>query len=212
MKAHVLAGIGFDSNQYFIEGKKPILIDTGSGLYTSNTIRFIEAHGAALDKIILTHRHIDHIGGAKAIAEKFGCDIFISKDDSQAVREGRQEPFIQIEIVMPKLDVKVLEYGEVLKDHGLEVIHSPGHTIGSIVLYNKAENLLFSGDTVFAYGGVGRWDVETGNMDQLLASIERISKLRIERLYPGHGPVIRTGAYKHILTSLNALKTMRPIL
>lgn len=208
MKVHVLEGIGFDSNQYLIEGDKALLIDTGSGLYLKDTMRFIESLVKRLDTIILTHRHIDHVGGAKIISEKFGCEIFASTDDSMSLIMGKQEPGIPLGLEMPKLRVKTLEYGELLEDFELEVMHSPGHTIGGIALYNKAEKSLFSGDTVFAYGGVGRWDLETGSRAQLLDSIKRIASLNIENLYPGHGPSIKGNAYEHVLMALNTMEVM----
>lgn len=208
MKVHILEGTGFDSNQYLIEGDKALLVDTGSGLYLKDTMRFIESHVKKLDTIILTHRHIDHVGGAKFISEKFGCEIFASTDDSMPLIMGKQESGISLGLEMPKLRVKTLEYGELLKDFELEIMHSPGHTIGGITLYNKAEKSLFSGDTIFAYGGVGRWDLETGSRAQLLDSIKKIANLNIENLYPGHGSSIEGNAHEHVLMALNTLEVM----
>jgi glyoxylase-like metal-dependent hydrolase (beta-lactamase superfamily II) len=108
-------------------------------------------------------------------------------------------------IEIPKLKVATFEYGERFGDSGLELIHSPGHTIGSIVLYDRATKSLFSGDTVFANGGVGRWDLETGNLGQLRESITKIEELGLENLYPGHGPAIEGGASEHVRMSLDSL-------
>ena len=83
-------------------------------------------------------------------------------------------------------------------------MHTPGHTIGSMCLIGK--NCLFSGDTVFADGGVGRWDLDTGNYEQLLDSLEKLADIMVDDLYPGHGPSARGNAPDHLAMSLRALK------
>ncbi len=205
---HILEGIGFDSNQYLIEGDKRLLIDTGSGLHLKNTIDFIETHVKTIDTIILTHRHIDHTGGAKSLAKRYDCRVYSSKDDSIPLIEGKQDSILQLGLEIPKLDVKTFEYGERLDEYGLEIMHSPGHTVGSVVLYNENELSIFSGDTIFAFGGVGRWDLDTGNLTQLLESIKKLAELEIRNLYPGHGPWINENGNEHVIMALTALEEM----
>lgn len=74
-----------------------------------------------------------------------------------------------------------------LGDSTLRVIHTPGHTPGSICLYEAQSKSLFSGDTVFPYGSVGRTDLPGGSSRDLIRSISRLVKLDVSVLYPGHG-------------------------
>ena len=86
----------------------------------------------------------------------------------------------------------------------LTVIHTPGHTVGSICLLGQGN--LFSGDTVFADGGVGRWDLETGDYNQLLASVEKLAGMNFENLFPGHGLSVEGNAKVHLDLSLRHLR------
>ncbi|MCK4247341.1 MAG: MBL fold metallo-hydrolase, partial [Methanomicrobia archaeon] len=70
----------------------------------------------------------------------------------------------------------------------LEVLHTPGHTDGSICLYDEAKKIMFSGDTFFI-DGIGRTDLPSGNEEALKESLERLASLDIEKVYPGHGRV-----------------------
>ena len=85
---------------------------------------------------------------------------------------------------------------------------TPGHTEGSICLLHGKSKTLFTGDTVFTGGSVGRWDLATGNYDQLVSSLEKLRKLDFENLYPGHGPYTEGDALEHVDLGLNAMKTL----
>jgi len=89
-------------------------------------------------------------------------------------------------------------------DHDLEVIHTPGHTAGGICLYDREHRILLSGDTVFA-GGVGRWDLATGNLQELIASVRSLLALEPADLYPGHGPCAIGDALSQIKDALRYL-------
>jgi glyoxylase-like metal-dependent hydrolase (beta-lactamase superfamily II) len=189
----LLPGRGYECNLYLIEGREPILIDTGTGQHVDHAIKAI---GAAMDlgrlkRIILTHRHYDHVGGAPFLAERLGAEVFIHELDAEVVRKG-DDLGTQASIfggTAEPVEVTCIREGETFStgEHELEVLHTPGHTAGSICLFDEGKKDLISGDTVFV-GGVGRWDLPSGNFDDLLASMRSLQALDIRNIYPGHGP------------------------
>lgn len=205
-------GRGLDANTFLIEAEKPVLIDAGLGWNTAEAVRGIEQHidPREIDAIILTHRHIDHVGGAAELSHICRAQLYASLDDAPPLIRGDRAATManMFSIPFDRLDVSIVRYGELfdLGDAKLKILHTPGHTIGSISLYHDETNSLFSGDTVFADGGVGRWDLETGNYRQLFASLEMLRGLKPRNLYPGHGPCVEGEAYEHITTSLKFLR------
>jgi len=210
MEIHALTGTGFSGNIFLVDAEKPALIDAGWSPDIGHAARQVaDVLGERkLQHIVLTHRHIDHVGGALAFQEQFGGKLLVHEDDAQPLIAG--DP-ISTGATMFGGDIAPMEVAELkhgdeidLGDATLEVIHTPGHTIGSICLLGQ--NSLFSGDTVFADGGVGRWDLHTGSYEQLLASIRTLSDIMVDDLYPGHGPVVEGNAPEHISMSLRALE------
>jgi hydroxyacylglutathione hydrolase len=214
MKVHYIPGIGFSGNVFLLDAEKPCLIDTG----WDSDISYPGAEvGKLLGKrklayIILTHRHIDHVGGAKAFQQRFGGEMLAHSLDSEALLSG-DEVSTGARLFggsLEPLQVRKLGEGDKIDLGGgesLSVIHTPGHTVGSICLLSGNGDL-FSGDTVFVGGDVGRWDLETGDYSQLLASVEKISKLDVEYLYPGHGPCAEGDAKEHLARSFRYLKAV----
>jgi glyoxylase-like metal-dependent hydrolase (beta-lactamase superfamily II) len=135
--------------------------------------------------------------------------LYAYKDDALALISGDRNTTCADEFgIRPqKLTVKVLNNDNVIDcgDSKLQVIHSPGHTTGSIVLYDKDSKSLFSGDTVFADGGVGRWDLATGNFNALLKSVKKLTRLDVHALYPGHGRCCEEDGNYHIKLGLKYL-------
>lgn len=211
MRVYVIDGRGFSGNIFLIDAEKPCLIDSG----WEPDISYCEEQlgqilgGRPLSNILLTHRHIDHVGGAMSFRARFGGEMFAHEKDAKALQIADQEStgaaLFGGEI--PSMPVDVLREGDRIDlggGEGLEVLHTPGHTVGSMCLLGGG--CLFAGDTVFADGGVGRWDLETGDYDQLLASVERLAGIDFESLYPGHGPVVEGGARAHTDLSLRHLR------
>jgi glyoxylase-like metal-dependent hydrolase (beta-lactamase superfamily II) len=88
----------------------------------------------------------------------------------------------------------------------LKVISTPGHSIGSMCLYDKKTESLISGDTVFSNGDFGRTDLEGGDITELVKSLQKLMKLKVKNIYPGHGPsVIGEGNHNLTLAYQNAL-------
>ena len=211
MKVHTIAGTGFSGNIFLIEAEKPVIIDTGASSNIDHAAAEVNdiLQGKQLAHIILTHRHIDHVGGALAFQEEFGGEILAHEDDAQSLIDGdaASTGAAMFGGEISPMQVNTVAHGDKI-DLGsgefLEVILTPGHTIGSMCLIGQ--NSLFSGDTIFAEGGVGRWDLDTGNFSQLLDSIEKLNDVMVDDLHPGHGPSAIGNAPEHLALSLKALK------
>jgi glyoxylase-like metal-dependent hydrolase (beta-lactamase superfamily II) len=89
---------------------------------------------------------------------------------------------------------------------GLRVLHTPGHSPGSICLFDAEEGILFSGDTVFTHGSFGRYDLPGGERHALLKSLERLSTLDVRAIYPGHGEPVEKQAERHIAAALSVAR------
>ena len=200
----------FDSNIYLISGDRTVLIDAGIGFQADDTIAFIKKmlNGRKLDVLVLTHRHYDHVGGANAIIREFRPKTYTGRLDSEPLRKGDRASTLGEKFGGPldPMEVEDLKDGDVIDigDHRLKVIETPGHTIGSISIYDEVTGALFTGDTVFV-GGIGRYDHPTGDPSQLIYSLKRLSELNINGFYPGHGPAIAAGGSEHIINGLRMM-------
>lgn len=142
--------------------------------------------------ILATHGHFDHILAVTELKLAYGIPFFFHPADSAIVNrmERTAEYFTGIKPDPAPRFGKPLENGQELKIGGmsLKVIHTPGHTPGSICLYAEKESILFSGDTLFAGGGYGRTDLSGGDAAKLKKSLRKILSLPDNTIiYPGHG-------------------------
>ncbi|MEZ5334297.1 MAG: MBL fold metallo-hydrolase [Methanolobus sp.] len=206
---HINIGL-YDANSYLINNK--VLVD--AGMSTEGIIEAISAEMGIndLELIILTHCHYDHTASAKQIAEASGAKIAIHKDDAPLLKSdvttvaamfGDKAPAIVPDMILAEGDR--IPIGN---DEELEVIHTPGHTPGGICLYEEKSKSLFSGDTVFPNGSIGRTDFETGNRTDMTESINKLIKLDVRTLYPGHGEVTSNDVNTQIQFSLRMSKSM----
>ncbi|MCX8183672.1 MAG: MBL fold metallo-hydrolase [Crenarchaeota archaeon] len=148
-----------------------------------------EKHGAKIKYIINTHWHPDHTAGDEWLKRETGALVLIHEDDARMLinTRGVEEIFgIQVKPIMPDAtltDGSVIFFGKTR----LRVMHTPGHTVGSISLLDQLA--VFTGDTLFA-GSVGRTDLPGGSFEKLMNSIwRRLMILSGEtKIYPGHGP------------------------
>ncbi|MEM2877986.1 MAG: MBL fold metallo-hydrolase [Candidatus Hadarchaeales archaeon] len=199
MKVHRLGGRGFDSNIYLIVDQKIALIDAGTGSNVETTLGELGRIGVRkIDILINTHCHYDHAGGDHEIRRKFGCDIAIYRAEAEFLRKGDSHMTLSAEFfgeTMKAVDVshELNERDEInLGKNSLEVIHTPGHTEGSICLHCPEAGVLFSGDTVFA-DGIGRTDLPSSDHEKMKESLGRIASIEFDELFPGHGPALKTG-------------------
>lgn len=155
-------------------------------------------HDLTVTQILLTHAHIDHIGALAAIQERTGAPIYLHADDLALLQAASQQAAIlglpTPEVVLPE---ETLADGQTvgLKAFPAKVLHTPGHTQGSVCFYFAAQDLLLAGDTLFA-GGIGRTDLPGGNAQQIFTSI-RTKLLPLPGttlVVPGHGPTTTIAA------------------
>jgi hydroxyacylglutathione hydrolase len=175
--------------------REAIVVDPGDDI--SRIVETLEAHRLAVKQIIVTHAHIDHIAGAQRLKRLTGAPILYNQNDLPLVKMmDIQAAWLGVptpEVAPPDAS---LEDGQIVSIAGLtgSILHTPGHTEGSVCLYLPQQTLLLAGDTLFA-GSVGRTDLPGGNTQKLLQSI-RDSLLTLPdevTVIPGHGPKTTIG-------------------
>ncbi|MGB0122848.1 MAG: MBL fold metallo-hydrolase [Silvibacterium sp.] len=167
----------------------------------------LAAHKLTLKQIVVTHAHIDHVGGALLLKRATGAPVLLNENDLPLLKMmDMQAGWLGIaapEVAAPDENaVNGLVVG--IANHKAEVLHTPGHTQGSICLHFVPEKLLFAGDTLFA-GSIGRTDLPGGDGRQILRSIhDRLLPLADEtRVIPGHGSETTIGAERESNPWLN---------
>jgi len=159
-------------------------------------VETVRSEHFSIEGIVATHAHGDHIGGNDALKVEFGCPIMVHEREAAALTDS----YLNLStlagigcIESPPAD-RLLRDGDQIRlgDLSLRVIHTPGHSPGSLCLH--VNGVLFSGDTLFA-GGIGRTDFPGGSMEEILDSIRtRLMALPDDTIvYPGHGPETTIG-------------------
>jgi glyoxylase-like metal-dependent hydrolase (beta-lactamase superfamily II) len=176
--------------------REAMVIDPGDDIADIQAV--IQKHNLSVKQIVITHAHIDHVGGAMKLRAATGAPILINQNDHallkmldvQAAWLGMQSPgVVEIDRSIGELD-KVLA-GSLVAD----VIHTPGHTEGSVCLYFPAQQKVIAGDTLFA-GSIGRTDLPGGSFEKIISSLYgKLLALPDETVVvPGHGPLTTIGA------------------
>jgi hydroxyacylglutathione hydrolase len=175
--------------------REAMVIDPGDNI--EDVLALIEKHDLQVKQIVITHAHIDHVGGAMKLRAATGAPILLNQNDYdllkmldvQAVWIGMKNPG-KVEIDHSVGQSDTVRAGSLTAN----VIHTPGHTEGSICLYFPAESKLIAGDTLFA-GSIGRTDLPGGSMEKIINSLhEKVMALPDDTLVvPGHGPLTTIG-------------------
>jgi glyoxylase-like metal-dependent hydrolase (beta-lactamase superfamily II) len=208
---HKVSGAAFDGNVYLILDQRPILVD--AGMMAAPTLRNIKKliDPQKIEMIVLTHCHHDHSGAAPELKAATGARLLLSEKEVGAVGDdlasvaylfGQQAP--QYEVDQTLKEGMVLDIGE----WKLEVMETPGHSQGSLCLYEPRAKVLFSGDTVFPDGNIGRTDMYGGSTPDLVASIERLTALDVEIMYPGHMEITGRDVKRQIEMSLRFARSV----
>jgi hydroxyacylglutathione hydrolase len=159
----------------------------------------LAARGWTLKLIVSTHGHWDHIGDNAAVAAHTGAPIAVHPLDADRLTSP-QPLWAPFEIPPSVPAVELAEGGEIrFGSLRLTIMHTPGHTEGSVCLVSAEEGLLYSGDTLFA-GSFGRFDLPGGDADALAGSLARLARLDDEvAVLPGHGAATTIGRERRLL-------------
>lgn len=138
--------------------------------------------------VLITHSHVDHVACLREYVDRSGAEVHVHEDEWSYLheREGelaRSADALDLSEEFYDVDVELVEHGDVV-DVGVdvEVVHTPGHTPGSLCYYVESEGALFTGDTVFGNGAPGD-AVDDAALEE---SIRRLSELDVDAIYPGH--------------------------
>jgi hydroxyacylglutathione hydrolase len=175
--------------------REAIVIDPGDDI--EDVLELIRKHNLQVKQIVITHAHIDHVGGAMKLRTATGAPILLNQNDYallkmldvQAAWIGVATPG-KVEIDQSIGQADTVQAGSLTAN----VLHTPGHTEGSICLYFPMEQKLIAGDTLFA-GSIGRTDLPGGSFEKIIHSIrEKVLALPDETIVvPGHGPLTTIG-------------------
>ena len=175
--------------------REAMVIDPGDDV--EQVLDLIRKHDLKVKQIVITHAHIDHVGGAMKLRAATGAPVLLNQNDYallkmldvQAAWLGMAAPE-KVKIDQSLSQADTVKAGSLVA----QVLQTPGHTEGSICLYFPAETMLIAGDTLFA-GSIGRTDLPGGSFEKILHSLhDRVLALPDETVVvPGHGPLTRIG-------------------
>lgn len=205
----------FAENCYLVHADgEAALVDPGTATRAEReaVVEFIEAAGVRVRHLLLTHAHIDHVFGCAYFAERYGAEADhggwqLHPADYPLIDHAPvQAELFRIPLVQPPAPTHALQDGELIElgSQRLRVLHTPGHSPGSVCFYNEAEGTVLGGDVLFQ-GSVGRTDLWEGSMPVLLQSIrDRLLTLPDDTVvYPGHGPKTTIGVERRTNPFLN---------
>jgi glyoxylase-like metal-dependent hydrolase (beta-lactamase superfamily II) len=221
----ILSGVhqvdGVNSNTYLIveDDGSLTLIDTGMSSGGKRVLDYVKTTLAKqpsdIKVIVITHAHVDHIRGARAIKNATGAKVAIHEEDAGYLAGTSKLPWpkgaagylfriFSIFFRSPKVDPEIrLNDNEAIPNSKLRVVYTPGHTPGSITLYDEGRKVVFVGDAIITRGGKLDGPPKQFTIDsaKAQASIEKISTLDFETLLSGHGDPIKSGGSQKVRES-----------
>lgn len=192
---------GWESNSFLVsDNGHAALID--AGVSVKAVLDALQAENAKLDYILLTHGHFDHTLTADALREATGAKLLIHADDAEMLTDANKSALAlflgRYDTVKPCDEILNHEDSIALGDSTLTVIHTPGHSKGSLCYL--ADDFIFTGDTLFDRG-FGRFDLHGGDFETLKSSLRKLGKLdRKLKIYAGHGTSVSLGEAIDYLT------------
>jgi glyoxylase-like metal-dependent hydrolase (beta-lactamase superfamily II) len=178
-----------------------VIIDAGCSNANENEIlrKAIAEKNLNPTKLLCTHGHFDHIMGSAFVCDTYKIETYIHKNDlTEVERATDYGSYFGVDVMQPPIPRNFLNDGDEIKfgNSSLKVIFTPGHTHGGVCFYSEADELLISGDTLFA-GSIGRTDLPGGDYDILMNSIEKLMCLpENTNVFCGHGPKTTIGYEK----------------
>jgi len=195
MKTKIFPVNPFEMNCYVYHDEKSgegVIIDPGAYTHKEkeDILSYISSNNITIKYIINTHGHVDHIMGNKWAKEQFPVPILINKDDMPLLEKSvEQGSMYGLAVsISPEPNSYLSENDKIeFGNCTLDVIHTPGHSPGSVCLIDEKNKTIFAGDVVF-HGSIGRTDLWMGNMDTLISSIkDKLFKYPDDfTIYPGH--------------------------
>ncbi len=172
-----------------------IVIDPGADI--SRVLDTVQRHGLQVTQILITHGHIDHVGGAMKLKQATGAPILMNKNDAPQLQMlDMQAAWLGMTPPGKVMIDESLDDGSTIRTGALEakILHTPGHTEGSTCIYFPAQKKLIAGDTLFA-GSIGRTDLPGGDFEKIVCSLhDRLMTLPEDVVViPGHGPATTIG-------------------
>jgi glyoxylase-like metal-dependent hydrolase (beta-lactamase superfamily II) len=175
--------------------REAMVIDPGDNI--DDVLALIGKHNLQVKQIVITHAHIDHVGGAMKLRAATGAPILLNQND-YALLNMLDMQAAWIGVAPPgKVEIdRSVSAGETVSagSHTAQILHTPGHTEGSICLYFEPEKKLIAGDTLFA-GSIGRTDLPGGSTQKIMQSLHNIVLALPDEtmVIPGHGELTTIG-------------------
>jgi len=179
----------FTSNAFFVPGERTVLVDAGNEFDPLPALQEAETD---LDAVVLTHTHPDHVGNVPAVVDAFEVDVWGFDPEHELVDHA-------------------IDDGDSVRlgDHDYRALHTPGHKDDHLCFYATGSGIAFVGDLVFAGGSFGRTDLEEGNRETLITSIETLLDAvddSFTAMHTGHGPSVTDGPREHVEAALRAAR------
>jgi glyoxylase-like metal-dependent hydrolase (beta-lactamase superfamily II) len=206
-----------DCNVYLLDGgDECALIDAGGGVEPERIVANIEKAGVAMDRvrwILLTHAHADHAAGAHFFQSRYGLQVICaeeavpwietSDEEATSISLAREAGVYPADFVYTKCPVsRGVREGDIMNIGSLQIrlLETPGHSRGhvSYLFEDNGHCSLLSGDVVFAGGKIVLQNIWDCSIQDYAATMAKLHYLRIERLYPGHGPALLSEAHRDI--------------
>ncbi|MGB1696916.1 MAG: MBL fold metallo-hydrolase [Thermoplasmatota archaeon] len=203
-----VGGRGWDCNQFLLKDPSSNaydLVDAGHGLDFDAVLAEISAvvDPNRIRTVAITHEHYDHVTGIPKW-QSLGASVVAAPAAAEKLSRGHDPTSEMFGRSIPTVEVDVVDEGDRVRLGGtdFETLVTPGHSPGSACYWNASSGVLFTGDTIFANGGIGRFDFPDGNVQELAESILRLESLPAKVLHCGHGACVQEGARDCLRQSL----------